>query len=487
MRETRKFVKESVIYGVGEVFTKALAFLLIPLYTRYLTKSDFGIYNLVITIWPVLVIFYGKGLASYLIRGYFELTTEKQKKDFFGTILLLTILISLLLSGIIHLFGDYIFNPLFKEVSYKPFLQFAVAIAFFKLFINNLLSIYRAQRKPVTVVILSFVMFVITVSVIVWQVVILKKELWGVLWGQFISLALVSLIFFIYVQKDIHYHLDKKYIYAALTFSLPLIPHALSGWIINLSDRILIERFCTLEDLAIYSLGYQLAMALDILINSMNQAWIPFFYANAANPDQRKELKKSTTFYFIIVVAVGLLLGVFTNEIILLVGKEQYRAAIRIFPLIILAFIIHSIYYMASASLLLKKKTMIIPLITIVAGVINVGLNLYGLPKYGYMFAAYTTVFSYSLMSLGGVLFSWKYFPIPFQFTKMLLILFFAAGIYALSGLFSALPLLPQIGLKIFLLAFFPISLVLLRIVRIHDIQNFKGIFFSVNKNSKMN
>ena len=482
MNETRKFVKESVVYTLGDIFAKSLAFILIPIFTRYLIKSDYAIYNIVITIWPVLVIIYFKGIAGYMIRGYFELKAENDKKEFFGSLILLSLFISVVFSGIMHLFGDQLFSPLFKDISYKPYLQFAVGIAFFKLFIHNVLTIYRTKRKPLTVVSLSVFNFAINVSIIVLFVVFLKKELIGALYGQLISLAIIASLFFIYIQKDIRYKLRMNYVRTALLFALPLIPHALSAWIINLSDRILIERFSTLENLAVYALGYQLAMSLDILINSMNQAWMPFFYSNAANKDQQKELMKSTTFYFTLVVAIGLLMSLYSREIILFAGKMEYIEATKIFPMIVLGFVIHSIYYMSSAAIFYKNKTYLVPIISITAGIFNIGLNIWWLPKIGYIAAAYSTIISFAVMAVMGYFFAQRCFPIPFQFSKLLAIFSIAFSLYAISQILQFEYWLYAIPFKAGIFLLFPLSLILTNLVQIKDIRNFRSIFFSVKK-----
>lgn len=477
MTETRRFIKESVIYTAGEILSKSLAFILIPIYTRFLTKSDFGIYTLVITIWPILVILYGKGFGGYIIRGYYDLSDRKLEKDFFGSIIAFSLLLSLILAVITHIFGDSIFQALFKSVSYKPFIQFAVGIAVIKLFINNMLSIYRAMRKPVIVVSLSIFNFFVTAVLIIFLVVILKKELWGVLWGQIFALGIVSIVFIFYISKNIRFTLQKKHITAAVLFMLPLIPHAIAGWIVNLSDRVLIERLCNLEDLAIYALGYQLAMSLEILINSMNQAWIPFFYTNVSNPDQNKELKKSSTFFFTTIVMIGLGLSLFSEEIIYIAGKTDYMASAKIFPLIIVAYIFYSIYFMCSAPILHAKKTFIFPLITIFSGAVNIGLNLLWLPKYGYIAAAYSTIISYILLAGLTYLVSLKFQRIPFQIIKISSSFSLAVLLYSSLYLFPALGFLLKILLKFGIFSLFPILLIGLKIIAWEEVKTYARLF----------
>ncbi len=483
MTETRKFVKESAIYTIGEILSKSLAFILIPLYTRYLSKSDFGIYSVVITIWPILVILYGKGFGGYIMRGFYELDKPDQKNQFFGSILIFSFLLSLMLALITHFMGEGIFSLLFKEIPYKPFLQFAVGIAFLKLFLNNVLSIYRAQRKATTVVIISLLNFFSSTIIIIFLVVIMGKGLWGALGGQLIALILIAIFIMFYIQRDINFTIHKEYVIAGILFMLPLIPHAIAGWVVNLSDRIFIERFCSLEDLAIYSLGYQLAMALEVLINSMNQAWLPFFYSNVSKSDQKKEIKKSAHFFFLAVLTIGLLLCLFSQEIIFISGKAEYESSTKIFPLIIFAYILYTIYFLSASTILYAKKTYVFPIITISAGLINIGLNILFIPRMGYIAAAYSTIISYFFMAVLSYLISLKYFKIPYQFLKIGVALLIAILLYFSLFLFQNLSFEYRLILKISLFFLFLTLLNIFKIIPLKEIKTYIRLFLGKKKN----
>jgi O-antigen/teichoic acid export membrane protein len=72
MTEESRFSKESFIYVFGEALSKSLTFILLPIYTSYLSVEDFAVLGIVTILWPIVVIFLGQGFSSYLIRGYFE-------------------------------------------------------------------------------------------------------------------------------------------------------------------------------------------------------------------------------------------------------------------------------------------------------------------------------------------------------------------------------------------------------------------------------
>lgn len=211
----------------------------------------------------------------------------------------------------------------------------------------------------------------------------------------------------------------------------------------------------------------------------MNQAWLPFFYANAGKLENRKELRKSANFFFFSVVSLGFVLSMFSKEIILIAGSQSYAAAATIFPLIILAFVIHSIYYMSTASIVYRMKTSIIPVITVISGVVSIVLNILLIPKYGYIAAAYTTIISFSMAALLSYLFSRRYYLIPFQFSKMLAICILAAILYSLSSFIPEIGLVLQLIIKFFFILIYIVLIFIFRIIRLKELRDIKKIFFT--------
>jgi len=276
--EGRKFSKESSIYVIGEILSKSLLFILLPIYTSYLSTEKFSILMLVMMIWPVVVVLIGKGFSGYIIRGLYEYT---DKKRFLGTVLCFSMSIGFVLSLGIHLIGPWIFDFIFKEVNYKPYLQFGVFFAVFRLFFNHVVSIYRAKRQPLTSVVLSFVQFFAQFSAVVISIFILKTDLIGILQAFVIAYGVVTVIYIFKVSSEISFPFQWDVIKPGLLFVIPLIPHALSSWSVNYIGRVFIERHMSLTDLAVYSMASQIALILCVLNNGLNQAWVPFIYANA--------------------------------------------------------------------------------------------------------------------------------------------------------------------------------------------------------------
>jgi len=174
MTEDKRFSKESLLYVFGEVLSKSLAFLLLPIYASYLSVDDFAVLSIVSIFWPLIVVIIGQGFSSYIMRGYYEYPNKKQ---FFSTILLLSMVIGLLLASLIHIIGPWLVDQIFKEITYKPYLQYGVFFAVFRLYFTHVISCFRAKRAAKTSVILSFLLFFINLIAVVFLQYFLLRQI----------------------------------------------------------------------------------------------------------------------------------------------------------------------------------------------------------------------------------------------------------------------------------------------------------------------
>jgi len=190
-----------------------------------------------------------------------------------------------------------------------------------------------------------------------------------------------------------------EHIKYSIRFGVPLIPHALSGFILAFFDRIIINQLTGSLNTGLYSFAYNVGMLMNIVVMAMNKSWVPIFYENLANKDFKKidnlAYNYSKYIYF---TAIGLIL--FSKEIVSLMADEKYHTALPIVPIIVIGYVGVFLYTLYGNYSFYRKKTGLISLATLFAGGINIGLNYWLIPIYGYVAAAYTTLISYFLLFL---------------------------------------------------------------------------------------
>ena len=250
-----KLFKNTAIYAVGEILPKIVSFLLLPVFTRYLTTSEYGILSYTSSFMLLLTVISILSLNSYALRYYFERKDEGERRLLLGTVYMVIGLMNLILIALGWLFLPLIIDNYHIQVPWDPYFKLALINNFLASFSTIPLVIYRVRQDSAKYVMLSFSFSMLTFFFNVIFVVFLKQ---GII-GYYHSTLLVSIpYFFIYayiIRKYSCFKISRDYVKEGLRFSLPLLPGAIAYFFLNMVDRIILERNVPLPDLGIYNIS----------------------------------------------------------------------------------------------------------------------------------------------------------------------------------------------------------------------------------------
>ena len=153
--------------------------------------------------------------------------------------------------------------------------------------------------------------------------------------GSAILMPLFLYIIFKIIRK--RFVFNRKMLKNALHYSLPIIPGIIGLWVLDLSDRIFIERYFTLSDVGLYSIGYKLAAVVGVVMGSVSMAYTPFFFeiANTYSDKESKSiLGKFNHLYMLLVLVTCFIIILFSYEFIFLLLDQQYQGAFIFIPVI---------------------------------------------------------------------------------------------------------------------------------------------------------
>lgn len=469
MTEGKRFSKESFIYVFGEALSKSLTFILLPVYARYLSVEELGILFMVTALWPVILVLLGQGFAGFIIRGYYE---HRDKKRFTGTILVFSTTVALGFTFCFHISGPFIFDSLFKNLTYEPYLQYSVFFAVFRLYLTHILSIFRAKRQAKTSVFLSFVLLLTILICVLIAIFFLQADLLGILNAQLVAYILATIIYTFTVLPEISLKFDYSVILPGVYFVLPLVPHALSVWSVNYISRIFVERYMSLTDLSIFTVAMQLALILSVLNNGINQAWIPFVYANYEKQGFTELFSVGAKKVLLLILLAATSLILFSRELLLIMGKSEYLLAENLLSLLLLSYVAQIFYFIHIAVIIYNKQTKLMPFISISSGLFSVVLNILLIPRLGMYGAAISMVLSFALMAFIAYFFSRSYIRVHLFDRRILAWL--ALTILILGGLFVVFDqsdFWTQIAVKLVVFGVLIISLVRLRLLNLQNIR----------------
>jgi O-antigen/teichoic acid export membrane protein len=321
--------------------------------------------------------------------------------------------------------------------------------------------LWKIKEKPKQYITLTVINTLLIISLIIYLVVYQRQGAYGYILGTFLGTMIMSLFFVVVSIRQSNFTIQWKLLGGILAYSLPLIPHAISSWLLSLSDRTILERFVSLDEIGIYSLGYQFGSIIMIISTAINYAWIPYLFKTAKEDEENanRRISRIATYYVLVISFVALGIGLFINNMIVLMTNSTFHGATQVTYWVLGGHLLNSLYYIPVNFLFLTKNTKYIPIITLISGLINISLNLLLVPQFGIKAAAVVTFVSYAIMLLLVWVFSQRVYPIEFEYKRISQIILTAIFIFWLGTLVNFSEIISVVFLKVVLLSSFPILL----------------------------
>ena len=392
-------LKASIAYTLCSIIQKSIGFITMPLFTSLLTTEQYGQYTIYASWSSIFMILITLNLA-YGSFGHAMIKYEGKREEYVSSIQSLVFLFALAFVGIYLPFSSF-FNS-FLELPTSVMLLMAGEILFTFGF-QCWLGIQRYKFKYWPAVIMTIL--VSTLCPILAFILIKNMDEKGV--ARIIGFAAINIFFglliFVYNLIKGKKLFSKEYWGFALKFNLPLLAYYFSQVIFNQSDRIMIQKLCDdgLSKAAVYGVGYTIALILTFVLTAINNAYIPWLYGKIRDKDIYKNRSMSIIITIIMCTLIGGVIWI-TPELVKLMAGKAYIEAIWVIPpvsisLILLLFTQFStnieFYYAEKYKLIIAS---------IGAAALNIGLNFWLIPIYGYLVAGYTTLASYVVFAVGN-------------------------------------------------------------------------------------
>jgi len=392
-KENLEFLAHAKNYFTADLLTVALGFVSLPILTRLLEPNEYGILAIFSSLLSITVILLNLNIDSGIKRYYFE-----NSSDFYmvlgSNIIFLgcfNVLLGFLLFGLRKILAPMI------GIDTNLFLL-AIVVTILMIPGKLLLGYLQATKNSKKYSVLSACININILWIAILLMFMLKEDKYM---GKVYAQLIIQGVFFLYacfvLQKLSRFSFKWSHLKYTLSFSLPLLPAALSAFVLGYFDRIIIQQLTNSTYTGLYSLAYNVGMLMNVIVLASNKSWQPIFMEQMT----KKEYKKiddlvynySNYIYF---CAASLIL--FSKEIIIIMADKKYYAALSLIPIIVIGYIFFFLYTIYFQYVIYRKKTILTSVTSIFAGVVNIVLNYWLIPKYGYMVAAYNTVISYFLL-----------------------------------------------------------------------------------------
>tara|TARA_R110002060_G_scaffold41610_5_gene53159 strand:- start:10 stop:1308 length:1299 start_codon:yes stop_codon:yes gene_type:complete len=409
----KAFFKDSLLYTFANLFTRGIGFILLPIYTRIITKAEYGLFDYLTTVGALLGVVVTLEITQAIFRFIPEYKdTPKKQIILASTGFWFSLGMYLLLCVACFTFAKQLALILLDDVMYFDLIQITCILFLSNAILYNFASLMRANLQSKQVVIVSTFNAIFVASCSLLFVVYFKLGLYGLISGQLIGILLSILVAYTRVKTWIKFVFCFESLKQMLSFSAPLIFSSIGVVLSMFVDRVMLKEFLGAEQLASYAVAIKIASIVTLLMVGFQSALTPLIYANYQKSETSQKISKLFHFYLSASLVSLLLLGGNAHWLVTIIAGVQYtEAANYVAPLVCAA--LFSSMYLFFPGLSIAKKTTIIALVNILVGVLNVGLNYFFIPKFGALGAAFSTLFSVFLAFILNAIVAQRFYKIP--------------------------------------------------------------------------
>lgn len=437
MSDIKRLFKHGMVYAIGNAIQSAVAFILIPIYTRYLSPANYGYLEILNTFVSIVSIVLGLGFASALMKTYFrDVSNDDERRKLVGTAFMFSVPVAFLTLLAMFLFSDQIGGFILQNPEFGMLVRLSILSTFFVVFMNLGLSLLRVQEKSKKYTITTVIRFLGAMGFNIYFVVYRGFDIEGVLWANLISYTLVCLSLLPDIIKSSNFSFSKTLFKKLWLFGLPIIPASIAMWFVDISDRYMLQFFRTSEEVGIYSLGYKFGFLLSILLVAPLQlAWPTVYFSIAHKSEAQKIYSKVLTYYSVIGIFIALSLSLFAENFLSWFAGSAFIGAYKIVPLVAFAYVLYGVHFILVPGLHIKEKTKLYPWLVIIPAITNILMNLWAIPRYGMTGAATTTILSFAIMVIFTQILTRHYYEVKYESKKLfglvtLAVLFLFLGLW---------------------------------------------------------
>ena len=423
LKKVSSLLSDGIAYGGSNLIGQVINFVLLPLYTRFLTPTDYGVIA-ILAIWNMIFSpIANHGMTSAIFR-FFNTNKDPQKRSevlFSGVISVL--ISSILLGGICLLMASPLTAVFLKDLQYVGLFKLTIYTSVF-LSIGEIPNvILRADRRVKAVAFLNIVGVLITVTTTIGLVVGLKMQVAGVVYANMISAAALMVFKFLFSWRDIRGGFDRGIWKKMVRYGLPIVPHRIQALGLAQFGLYMIGNMIGLDQAGIYGIAIKISMPLTFIVGAIQQAWVPFKFQIYAEDESPGDFFSSIVTYYVAGVSylwVGLC--AWGPELIRLMTDGPFHGAIAILSMVSLIPLCQGLYWMLGTGYMFDDNIKSLPVVSLCGLVVVVCSAFIAIPFFGAFGAALATALGWITMTIVIYFLSQKRYKIHYDWLPISII-----------------------------------------------------------------
>jgi O-antigen/teichoic acid export membrane protein len=479
-KEVLSVGKHSLVYVIGQAISRAVGFLMIPVYTSYIARSHYGAMELIEILTATCVMMIAMGVGDGMSRFYYAEKDEADRQRVVSTVILGFGVLGLPLVLLLMALAPWICIGLLEDPNYTLCLQIAFAATWFAMLCEVGYTYLRMRYKARLFVIITTAQLVLALSLNIYFVVFARLGILGIFYSTLISQGVTGITLAALILHGTGIRFSTTMLRKLVLFGLPLVPpHA--GLMLGFSSNRFFLRWFTYADPAaalalvgVFALGHKFGVIVNRFINvPFNSFWGPrrLELLVRDEPHARETVARMCTYATAVSVWFALFLTATIQPVVALVVEKSYADCATVVPFVALAYIAIGLETHFKTGILYARRTIWDTWISVIALAVVLLWNYLFVPRFGLVGAATSNLAGFAVRVALIYYISQRLYPIPFEIGRLTTLFVMAGAWYALSQFASFSSPWLTLCVRSFFVLLFPAALYGFRFYREGELE----------------
>jgi len=472
MSNYKRLGKNTFLVFIGNIGSKSISFLMLPLYTTWLSVADYGTTDIV-TIYTTFLLSIISGCIAESIFIFPNKETYKIQKEYFTTGLYFAF-ISFIVSFFLFCFAKLGFDYYKVTNSFSEYTWwiFWIIVATFS---QNYMQQFSRSIDKIRVYAISGIVLTGCTAIFAFLLVP-KYGVKGFFLAQILSLFFGALYIFIFTKSYNYFKVKSINIKRGvemLRYSIPLIPNGIVWLLVSALNRPILEYYYGLNSVGIFAVASKFPAIIIVVFSIFISAWQISVLDEFKKINYEQFYNKILRIIFLMLIILSCTIAIFSEKIIFLMAHEKFMEASNVLPILTFAVIFSSLSGFVGANFSAVKKSKYYFYSSVFGAVASVIFNWLLIPLYGLYGAAIAIVISYFIMAISRIVYSWQFVKIS------------NLKVYMLMLLINFLVILTVIYIQEYNYLLYILFFIILLFINKKVFEDFKEIYYLIKLNYK--
>lgn len=470
-----------LIYGLGIVLSRAIGFIMLPVYTSFLTPADYGVMELVQMTLDVISIAAGAQLALGMFRYYHKAEAQAEKNAVVSTALVALALSYAVVGTGTFIFAGALSQLVFDSTVHADLIRIAsVSLAFQSLLVVPL-AYARLRDRSVLFVAANALKLALSLGFNLLFLVHLGMGVKGIFLGNLIANLCVGGWLATVVLREVGLHFSRAATRNLVRYGVPLIGMHLASFIMTFSDRYFLQAQGDATVVGLYTLAYVFGFVLAMIgYMPFESVWEPKRFEIARQPNRDEMYARAFIYLNVSLVTAAVGIALFVGDLLRIMSTPAFHSAADIVPIILIAYVLQGWTGMQNIGILMKERTELITLAAW-AGAVTALLSYWLLvPEYLGWGAAIGTVLAFAVRHILVYVFSQRVWPVAYRWAPVLRLLALAFAVAIVGELLPPMTVLHSIVTRAALFAAYLVAMWHLSVLSSGDRARIRSVALAV-------